>query len=108
MALLADHLAGRQRTGADPDALAFTAPHGGPSTTPTSPACPGSGTVKDGLDGLEFHDLRLDGATGMVLDYVDLKTAQSRVVQVPEPLSPRYRSRVREVSGRYPEPRCPL
>jgi integrase len=73
-------MAGRQLTGADVDALVFTAPHGGLldyahfRRRVWDPA-----TVQAGLDGLEFHDLRRANATGMVLEHVDLKTAQTRL-----------------------------
>lgn len=80
MALLADHLARRGLTGADVDEWVFTAPHGGHldyshfRRRVWVPA-----TAAAGLEGLEFHDLRRANATGMVLDGVDLKTAQTRL-----------------------------
>lgn len=80
MALLAEHLTHRQLTGADIDALVFAAPQGGWldynhfRRRVWDPA-----TVKAGVDGLEFHDLRRANATGMVLEHVDLKTAQTRL-----------------------------
>ena len=80
MALLADHLASRQLIGADADALVFSAPAGGPLDYAHfrqrlwDPA-----TVKAGLQGLEFHDLRRANATALVLEHVDLKTAQTRL-----------------------------
>ncbi len=58
----------------------FTSPHGGPWTTPTSAGGVwGPATAGADLDGLGFHDLRRANATGMVLDGVDLKTAQTRL-----------------------------
>lgn len=80
MVLLAEHLARRQLTGADTDALVFAAPNGGWldynhfRARIWDPA-----TVTANLDGLEFHDLRRANATGMVLEHVDLKTAQTRL-----------------------------
>jgi integrase len=80
MVLLADHLARRGLTGADSTELVFTAPHGGPidyahfRRRAWDPA-----TVKAGVDGLEFHDLRRANATALVLEHVDLKTAQTRL-----------------------------
>lgn len=80
MALLSEHLAGGASTGADPDQFAFPAPQGGHSTTPHwrrrvwEPA-----TAAAALPGLAFRDLRRANATGMVLDGIDLKTAQTRL-----------------------------
>ena len=80
MALLADHLAVRDLTGADADELVFTAPQGGQMDYSHfrrrvwSPAAAAAG-----LEGLAFHDLRRANATGMVLDGIDLKTAQTRL-----------------------------
>lgn len=80
MARLADHLARRGLTGADSTELVFTAPQGGPldyahfRRRVWDPA-----TVKAGVDGLEFHDLRRANATALVLEHVDLKTAQTRL-----------------------------
>jgi integrase len=88
MALLADHLARRQLTGAETDALVFAAPQGGwldynhfrlrvwdPAAT------------KTGLRDLEFHDLRRANPPGMVLEHVDLKTAQTRLGHSDPPLT---------------------
>lgn len=80
IALLGDHLARRQLTGADADQLVFTAPHGGPlDYAHFRRRVWDAATVQSGLDGLEFHDLRRANATGMVLEHVDLKTAQTRL-----------------------------
>ncbi|MGI8807923.1 MAG: tyrosine-type recombinase/integrase [Acidimicrobiales bacterium] len=80
MALLADHLVGRGLTGADIDEWVFTAPHGGHlDYSHFRRRVWGSATAAAGLDGLGFHDLRRANATGMVLDGVDLKTAQTRL-----------------------------
>lgn len=78
--LLSTHLARRGLTGADEGAYVFTMPAGGPlryerwRRRTWLPAC-----AAVGLDGLTFHDLRRANATALVLDNVDLKTAQSRL-----------------------------
>lgn len=80
MDLLAEHLARRGLTGADAEAFVFVAPQGGPlnySTWRTRVWEPATRAV--GLDGLRFHDLRRAAATALVLDGVDLKTAQARL-----------------------------
>jgi integrase len=80
MALLSEHLASQGLTGADPDAFAFSAPQGGHldyahwRRRVWEPA-----TAAAGLEGLAFRDLRRANATGMVLDGIDLKTAQTRL-----------------------------
>jgi integrase len=80
MDLLSAHLALRGVSGADPDALVFTMPGGGAlryehwRTRTWLPACD-----LVGLNGLTFHDLRRANATALVLDGVDLKTAQTRL-----------------------------
>jgi integrase len=80
MALLADHLAGRGLTGADSEAWVFTAPSGGHlDYAHFRRRVWGPATASAGLDGLGFHDLRRANATGMVLDGIDLKTAQTRL-----------------------------
>jgi len=67
-------------TGADADELVFVSPDGGPLRYANwrnrvwVPAC-----RQAGLDGLGFHDLRRAFATVLVLEGVDLKTAQSRL-----------------------------
>ncbi len=79
-ALLSEHLASRGITGADPDAFAFPAPQGGHldyahwRRRVWEPAA-----AAGGLAGLAFRDLRRANATGMVLDGIDLKTAQTRL-----------------------------
>ena len=79
-AMLTEHLARRGLTGADERcarlreragraaALRALAP---PRVAPCDP--------RAGLDGLTFHDLRRANATALVLDGVDLKTAQTRL-----------------------------
>lgn len=80
MALLSAHLTRRGLTGADEQALLFTMPEGGPlryelwRRRTWGPACAAAG-----LGGLTFHDLRRANATALVLDNVDLKTAQTRL-----------------------------
>ena len=64
----------------DVDGWVFTAPHGGDlDYSHFRRRVWGPATVTVGLDGLEFHDLRRANATGMVLDGIDLKTAQTRL-----------------------------
>ena len=78
--LLSDQLARRSLTGAEGDAFVFVAPGGTPLDyahfrhRAWLPAC-----ERAGLGGVTFHDLRRTNATGMVLDGVDLKTAQTRL-----------------------------
>ncbi len=78
--MLANYLARRGLTAADPEAWVFTAPNGGPLEYAHfrhriwSPA-----TRAAGLKGLQFHDLRRANATGLVDEGVDLKTAQTRL-----------------------------
>ena len=81
MALLSDHLATREPHGCrHGDRFVFSAPKGGPldyghfRQRVWLPA-----TVAAASQGLAFHDLRRANATGMVLDGVDLKTAQTRL-----------------------------
>lgn len=80
MEMLAAHLARRGMTGRDPAAFVFASPGGAPLDYTNwrrrvwKPA-----TVKAGLDGLTFHDLRRANATGLVAEGVDLKTAQARL-----------------------------
>jgi integrase len=79
-AVLTEHLARRSLTGADTDALVFTSEQGGPlhyerwRRRVWVPA-----TRRAGLAGLTFHDLRRANATALVLEGVDLKTAQTRL-----------------------------
>jgi integrase len=78
--MLTEHLARRGLTGADTDALVFVSEQGGPlhyerwRRRVWLPA-----TLNAGLNGLTFHDLRRTNATALVLDGVDLKTAQTRL-----------------------------
>ena len=80
MDLLSALLTRRGLTGADERALLFTM-HGGGALRyelwrrrTWAPACAAAG-----LSGLTFHDLRRANATALVLDNVDLKTAQTRL-----------------------------
>ncbi len=79
-AMLTEHLAGRGLTGSDTDALVFVSEQGGPLRYERwrrrvwLPA-----TRRAALPGLTFHDLRRANATALVLDRVDLKTAQTRL-----------------------------
>lgn len=78
--MLAAHLARPVLTGADPDVFVFVSPLG--ELLDYShwrrrvwlPAC-----ASTGLDGLAFHDLRRAAATALVLEGVDMKTAQTRL-----------------------------
>ena len=78
--LLAAHLSRRGLTGADGGQLVFTMPEGGPLVYQNwrnrhwLPACRAVG-----LEGLGFHDLRRLNATGLVMEGVDVKTAQARL-----------------------------
>lgn len=80
VAMLSDHLAMRGLTGADANALVFSAPKGGPLRYGNwrrriwLPA-----VERVGLEGLGFHDLRRAAATAMVAMGVDLRTAQNRL-----------------------------
>lgn len=80
MLILADHLARHGLTGANDDALVFTSPDGEPLRYENwrrrvwLPAVSSAG-----LGGLTFHDLRRAGASALVLDGVDIKTAQTRL-----------------------------
>jgi integrase len=74
-AMLTDHLARRGLTGADTDALVFgSLRYERWRRRVWLPA-----VTRAGLDGLTFHDLRRANATALVLDRVDLKTAQTRL-----------------------------
>jgi integrase len=76
--MLSVHLARRGLTGADVDAFLFTSPNGGPldyshwRRRVWLTAC-----ERSGLEGLTFHDLRRAAATALVLEGVDMKTAQT-------------------------------
>jgi integrase len=80
MELLAAHLARRGLDGGHPSAFVFAAPGGAPLDYTNwrrriwKPA-----TVKAGLDGLTFQDLRRANATGLVAEGVDVRTAQARL-----------------------------
>ncbi|HKY77576.1 MAG TPA: site-specific integrase, partial [Acidimicrobiia bacterium] len=80
MELLAAHLARRGLDGRHPNAFVFAAPGGTPLDYTNwrrriwKPA-----TVKAGLEGLTFHDLRRANATGLVAEGVDVRTAQARL-----------------------------
>jgi integrase len=76
--MLAAHFARRGLTGADGDAFVFVSPEGGLLRYSNwrrrvwLPAC-----ARAGLNGLTFHDLRRAAATALVLEHVDMKTAQT-------------------------------
>jgi integrase len=78
--MLTAHLAQRQLTGADVEAFVFVSPNGEQLDYSHwrrriwLPAC-----KRAGLQGLTFHDLRRAAATALVLEGVDLKTAQTRL-----------------------------
>jgi integrase len=78
--VLAEHLARCGLTAAEGDALVFAAPGGLPWPYGNFrrriwlPA-----TEKAKLDGIGFHDLRRLAATSLVLENVDMKTAQTRL-----------------------------
>ena len=80
MELLAAHLARRGLDGRHTDAFVFASPGGAPLDYTNwrrriwKPA-----TVKAGLEGLTFHDLRRANATGLVAEGVDVRTAQARL-----------------------------
>lgn len=78
--LLSAHLAQSQLTGAEPTALVFANAAVEPldySNWRRRVWLPTVSTA--GLTGLRFHDLRRTNATAMVLDGVDVKTAQTRL-----------------------------
>ena len=78
--LLSAHLARRGLTAADAKVLVFANSNGEPldySNWRRRVWLPA--TRAAGLDGLGFHDLRRTNATAMVLDGVDVKTAQTRL-----------------------------
>lgn len=78
--MVALHLARKGLTGANPDALLFTAPAGGPMRYSNFRRRLWLPAVKEaGLTGLGFHDLRRTTATAMVAMGVDLRTAQARL-----------------------------
>lgn len=78
--LLSAHLAQRGLTGADADAFLFANADGGPldySNWRRRVWLPAAENAD--LTGLGFHDLRRTNATAMVLDGMDMKTAQARL-----------------------------
>lgn len=78
--LMSAHLARRRLTGAEPNALVFANADGEPldySNWRRRVWLPAVSNA--GLKGLQFHDLRRTNATAMVLDGVDVKTAQARL-----------------------------
>jgi integrase len=80
MEMLSEHLVRRGVTGADAEAFVFVMPGGGPldySRWRRRVWLPA--TKAAGLDGLSFHGLRRANATAMVLDGVDVRTAQARL-----------------------------
>lgn len=92
--VLAAHAKAMGVTAADPDALLFPAPEGGPMRYSNWlrrtwwPAMVASGLGSLGLDestkrwhydGPGFHDLRRTSATALVVDGIDVKTAQYRL-----------------------------
>ncbi len=80
IAMLETHLARRGLTSGDADAFVFVSPKGLPLRYDRwrrrvwLPA-----VERAGLPGLTFHDLRRANATALVLDGVDVKTAQTRL-----------------------------
>ena len=80
MEMLSEQLVRRGLTGADVDAFVFVMPGGAPldySRWRRRVWLPATSAV--GIEGLTFHDLRRANATAMVLDGVDVRTAQSRL-----------------------------
>jgi len=78
--LLSIHLAHRGLTGAEPDAFLFATADGGPLDYSNWRRRVWLPAVESAdLTGLGFHDLRRTNATAMVLDGVDVKTAQARL-----------------------------
>ena len=80
MDMLSAKLARRGLTGADPDAFVFTMPEGGPLDYSHWRRRYWLPAVREAeLDGLTFHDLRRAAATALVVERVDMKTAQTRL-----------------------------
>lgn len=78
--MLAAHLAASNTTAVDPERLVFTSPQGTPLDYSRWRQRVWLPAVKiAGLSGASFHDLRRANATALVLDGVDLKTAQARL-----------------------------
>ena len=80
MDTLAAHLARRGLTGADVDAFVFTMPEGGPLDYSHWRRRYWLSAVNDAdLPEFTFHDLRRAAATALVIEGVDMKTAQTRL-----------------------------
>jgi hypothetical protein len=78
--LLSAYLSALELTAANPDALLFPNADGSPldySNWRRRVWLPAAAAA--GLKGVGFHDLRRANATAMVLDGVDMKTAQTRL-----------------------------
>jgi integrase len=77
--VMAEHLAARGLTAADPERWVFEAPRGGPLRYSNWRRRVWLPAVKEaGCVGAGFHDLRRANATMMVANRVDVKTAQAR------------------------------
>lgn len=80
MELLAAHLARRGLTAADHDAFVFSAPQGGPVRYATFRSRVWLPAVSEAnVKGVTFHSLRHLAATAMVVEGVDIRTAQHRL-----------------------------
>ena len=80
MELLAAHLARRGLTAADHDAYVFSAPQGGPVRYATFRSRVWLPAVDEAnVKGVTFHSLRHLAATAMVVEGVDIRTAQHRL-----------------------------
>jgi integrase len=78
--MLAAHLAASGLTAADAERLVFTSPHGTALDYSRWRQRVWLPAIKAaGVPGVSFHDLRRANATALVLDGVDLKTAQTRL-----------------------------
>ena len=77
--MLAEHLARRGLTGADRDALVFTAGGGAPLDYANWRRRWCRACEQVGIEGLTFHDLRAWHATALVGAGVDVRTAQARL-----------------------------
>ncbi len=77
---LSAHMKSLELTGADPEELLFPNAEGKPLDYSNWRRRTWQPSVKAvGLDGLNFHDLRRTNATAMVVEGVDVKTAQARL-----------------------------
>lgn len=77
---LSAHMKSLELTGADPEELLFPNNEGRPLDYSNWRRRTWQPAVKAvGLDGLNFHDLRRTNATAMVVEGVDVKTAQARL-----------------------------